>query len=61
VVIRGAAGILPKGFWIPNRDVWTREITINVLEPVSTEGYEVKDRPVLQAKVRKEMAQFFPH
>lgn len=60
VVIRGAAKILPKGYWIPNHDVWTREITIDVLEPVSTEGYEIKDRPILQEKVRSEMLPYFP-
>ncbi len=59
VVIRGAAGILPKGSWIPNRDVWTREITIDILEPVTTEGYEIKDRPILQEKVRREMEPYF--
>lgn len=60
VVIRGAARILPKGYWIPNHDVWSREITIDVLEPVSTDGYNIKDRPILQEKVRQEMAPFFP-
>jgi 1-acyl-sn-glycerol-3-phosphate acyltransferase len=59
VVIRGAAPILPKGHWIPNHDVWSREITIDVLPAVSTEGVEIKDRPMLQEKVRNEMLPYF--
>ncbi|WP_413287547.1 lysophospholipid acyltransferase family protein [Bdellovibrio sp. HCB337] len=59
VVIRGAAAILPKGHWVPNSDVWTREITIDVLPPVDTLSYDIKDRPVLQEKVRKEMEPYF--
>lgn len=59
VVIRGAAAILPKGHWFPNGDVWTREITIDVLPPVETGDYDIKDRPVLQEKVRKEMEAYF--
>jgi 1-acyl-sn-glycerol-3-phosphate acyltransferase len=59
VVIRGAAGVLPKGFWIPNLDLWTREITIDILEPVATVGYEVKDRPMLQEKIHKQMEAYF--
>jgi len=60
IVIRGAAKILPKGMWVPNHDVWTREITIDILPAVSTEGYDIKDRPVLQEKVRNEMLPYFP-
>jgi 1-acyl-sn-glycerol-3-phosphate acyltransferase len=59
VVIRGAAQILPKGCWIPNLDAWTREVTIDVLKPVSTEGYDIKDRPVLQEKIHKQMEAYF--
>jgi 1-acyl-sn-glycerol-3-phosphate acyltransferase len=59
VVIRGAAAILPKGHWIPNGDVWTREIQIDVLAPVETENFNIKDRPVLQEIVRKEMEPYF--
>jgi len=59
VVIRGAAAILPKGHWVPNRDVWTREVTIDVLPAVSTDSYNIKDRPILQEKVRKEMEPYF--
>jgi 1-acyl-sn-glycerol-3-phosphate acyltransferase len=61
VVIRGAAAILPKGHWFPNRDVWSREITIDVLPPVPTESYNIKDRPILQEKVRSEMLPYFAH
>lgn len=59
VVIRGAAAILPKGHWIPNSDVWTREIQIDVLPPVATENFQIKDRPALQELVRKEMEPYF--
>lgn len=59
VVIRGAAAIMPKDHWLPNRDVWTRVITIDVLPAVSTEGYDLKDRPVLQKIVRDEMLPYF--
>lgn len=59
VVIRGAAAILPKNHWLPNRDVLVREITIDILPAVSTEGFEVKDRPILQERVRSEMAPYF--
>lgn len=59
VVIRGAARILPKGHWVPNYDVWTREVTIDILPAVSTDGFKVEDRPVLQEKVRREMEPYF--
>jgi 1-acyl-sn-glycerol-3-phosphate acyltransferase len=59
VVIRGAAAIMPKNHWLPNKDVWVREITIDILPAVSTDGYDVKDRPLLQSRVRAEMEPFF--
>lgn len=59
VVIRGAAAILPKGHWVPNSDVWSREIHLDVLPAVSTEGYALKDRPQLQEKIRKDMEPYF--
>ncbi|MGZ3804550.1 MAG: lysophospholipid acyltransferase family protein [Pseudobdellovibrionaceae bacterium] len=59
VVIHGAAEILPKGAWFPNLDCWTREVTIHVLPPVSTETYEIKDRPLLQEKIYKQMESYF--
>lgn len=59
VVIRGAAAIMPKGHWVPNWDRWTREVTIDVLPPVSTESFGIKDRPFLQEKVRNEMLPYF--
>lgn len=59
VVIRGASAILPKGHWVPNRDVWTREIDIYVLPAVSTETYKVEDRPILQEKIHKDMSVYF--
>lgn len=60
VVIRGAAKILPKGHWIPNRDVWTREVTLDILPAVSTEGLDIKDRVALQDKIRSQMLPYFP-
>jgi 1-acyl-sn-glycerol-3-phosphate acyltransferase len=59
VVIRGAAPVMPKGAWIPNTDVWSRTITIDVLPPVSTEGVDLKARPALQEQVRNLMLPYF--
>lgn len=59
VIIKGAAVIMPKGHWIPNWGVWSRTITLEVLPPVSTEGWTVEQRPLLQEKVRKMMEPYF--
>lgn len=59
VVIRGASKVLHKGKWFPNFDVWSREILIDVLPAVETVGYETKDRPILQEKIRNEMVPYF--
>jgi 1-acyl-sn-glycerol-3-phosphate acyltransferase len=59
VVIRGAAAIMPKNHWLPNRDRWVREVTIDVLPAVSTEGYSVDERPILQERVRSAMLPYF--
>lgn len=60
LVIRGAAAILPKGRWMPNSDVWTREVRLDILPPIPADTYNIKDRPLLQEKVRNEMATYFP-
>lgn len=59
VVIRGASAIMPKHHWLPNRDILVREVFIDVLPAVSTAGYDIKDRPLLQQRVRAEMEPFF--
>lgn len=59
VVIRGAAPILPKGHWVPNQDVWVREVRLDILPAVSTADYHLEDRPVLQEKIREQMLPYF--
>ncbi len=59
VVIRGASKILPKGKWFPNFGVWSRELLIDVLPAVETVSCEIKDRPILQEKIRSEMLPYF--
>lgn len=59
VIVKGAAAVLPKGHIIPNWGVWSRTITLEVLPPVSSEGYSLEQRPALQEKVRKIMEPYF--
>lgn len=59
VIVKGAAAILPKGHIIPNWGVWSRKIHLQVLPPVSSEGYTIEQRPLLQDKVRKIMEPYF--
>ena len=59
VVIHGAAAVMPKESWIPNANRWTRTITVTVLPEVSTLSYDLKQRPVLQEKVRSLMLPYF--
>lgn len=59
VIIKNAANILPKNHIVPNWGVWSRTITLEVLPAVSTEGWEIKQRPLLQEKVRQIMAPYF--
>ncbi|AFY01508.1 lysophospholipid acyltransferase family protein [Bdellovibrio bacteriovorus] len=59
VIVKGAAAIMSKGQLVPNWGVWSRTITLEVLPPVSTEGYTIEDRPILQEKVRKMMEPYF--
>lgn len=59
VVIRGAAGILPKHSLLPNAGSWSREIVVHVLPPVKTDHLRVDERPRLQEEVRSKMAAYF--
>lgn len=59
VIVKGAAAIMPKGSFLPNWGVWSRTITLEVLPPISPEGYSLEERPVLQEKVRKVMEPYF--
>lgn len=60
VVIRNAAGILPKHHLLPNTGVWTREIVLRVLPPVETKGFVLDQRPVVQERVRSRMGEHLP-
>lgn len=59
VIVKGAAAILPKGHIIPNWGVWKQTVTLEVLPPVSSQGYTLDQRPLLQEKVRKIMEPYF--
>jgi 1-acyl-sn-glycerol-3-phosphate acyltransferase len=55
VVIRGASQILPKGQLFPNWDRWFRDVEVRILPPLSTQSYDLKNRPDLQRQVYCEM------
>jgi 1-acyl-sn-glycerol-3-phosphate acyltransferase len=55
VVIRGASQILPKGQLFPNWDRWFRDVEVRILPPLSTQNYDLKNRPDLQQQVYCEM------
>lgn len=59
VIVKGASAILPKGHFVPNWGVWSRIITLEILPPVSSDGYSISQRPELQEKVRKMMEPYF--
>ncbi len=59
VIVKNAAAVLPKNHIVPNWGVWSRTITLEVLPPVSTDGWDIKQRPQLQEKVRQIMAPHF--
>lgn len=59
VVIRNASQILPKHQLFPNWGVWSHVIHLSILPAVAAEGYTLKERPLLQEKVRQEMAPYF--
>lgn len=60
VVIRNAAGILPKHHLLPNTGRWTREIVLHILPPVETRGFTIDQRPVVQERVRMKMGDYIP-
>lgn len=59
VIVKGAAGILPKGHMFPNWGVWSRTITLEVLPAISPLDYTMETRNLLQEKVRKVMEPYF--
>jgi 1-acyl-sn-glycerol-3-phosphate acyltransferase len=59
VVVKGAAAAWPKYAWVPNLGKWSRTITLTVLPPISSEGYSIDDRPLLQEKAFKFMEPYF--
>lgn len=58
VVVKGALSVWPKGALLPNTGQWSRTIKLIILPQVSTEGYTVDQRPILQEKVYKMMAPY---
>lgn len=59
VIVKGAAAILPKGHIVPNWGVWSRTIHLTVLPPIDPTPFTMKDRPLLQEKVREVMLPYF--
>lgn len=59
VIIKGAAGILPKYHLLPNMTTWKSKITIQILPPISAASYNLKERPALQDKIRDIMKPYF--
>lgn len=55
VIIRGANRVMPKNRFIPNWDRWTDEITLQILEPIETQGMEVNSKKELMERTRVEM------
>lgn len=55
VVIKNASQILPKGNYIPNWNVWSRNIQIHILPFVNTTEFDMNQRPALQDLVRSKM------
>lgn len=52
VIIRNAGSVLGKKSIIPNWRHWTQKIEIQILEPITTIGLSLDDRPLLQEKTR---------
>ncbi|MNT98951.1 hypothetical protein D3C72_2416700 [compost metagenome] len=59
VVVKGAAAAWPKHAWVPNLGKWSRTITLQILPPISSDGYSIDDRPQLQEKAFKFMEPYF--
>ncbi|MNK01207.1 1-acyl-sn-glycerol-3-phosphate acyltransferase [compost metagenome] len=60
VIVKGAAAAWPKHSWVPMLGLWKQTITLEILPPVSSEGYTIDRRPELQEKVRQVMLPYFP-
>ncbi len=54
-VIQGAHHIMGKGHWLPNRDRWSRTLTVTYLKPISTQNVPIEKRGVLQEQAYQEM------
>lgn len=59
VVVKGAADVWPRHTYIPMMGTWRRTITLEVLPPISSEGFTLEQRPLLQERVRKAMLPYF--
>jgi len=59
VIIKNASAVMPKGAWLPNWDVWSRTISIEVLPAISTESETLETRQQLQAKLHAVMEPYF--
>jgi 1-acyl-sn-glycerol-3-phosphate acyltransferase len=59
VVVKGAAAAWPKYAWVPNLGKWSRTITLQILPPISSEGFSIQERPLLQEKAFKQMEPYF--
>lgn len=57
VVIRGASAILPKHSLLPNAQVWTRDIHIQVLPPVDATQFSIDNKDVLQDRIHLVMSE----
>ncbi|MFN7904022.1 MAG: lysophospholipid acyltransferase family protein [Pseudobdellovibrionaceae bacterium] len=60
IIIKGAVNILPKGAFLPNANRWSTAIDLQILPPLSSQGYTVNQRLELQSKVRAEMLKYLP-
>lgn len=50
VIIRGASRVMPKSNFIPNWNRWSDEITLQVLDPIETQGMDVNEKKVLMER-----------
>lgn len=48
VVVKGAYDVWPKGSILANPDKWMRQVSVHVLDPISTQGYTLDERTKLQ-------------
>lgn len=55
LLIHGADQVWPKAKIIPATRAWSSEIVMQVLDPISVQGYTVKTRDQLQAVTRERM------